>query len=161
MSARELPTGTVTFLFTDIEGSTRLLHELGADRYAELLAEHHRAMRSAIADCGGVEVDTEGDAFFVAFARAADALAAAAKAQETLPVRVRMGVHTGEPLVGTTGYVGIDVHQAARIAAAAHGGQIVVSERTRSLVDGALELRDLGLHRLKDLTEPQRLFQLG
>src|SRR5205823_11837044 len=102
-----------------------------------------------------------GDAFFVAFARAADALAAAAKAQEALPVRVRMGVHTGEPLVGVTGYVGIDVHHAARIAAAAHGGQVVISERTRSLVDGGVVLRDLGLHRLKDLTEPQRLFQLG
>ena len=151
----------MTFLFTDIEGSTRLLHELGADRYAELLAEHHRAMRTAIAEFGGVEVDTEGDAFFVAFPRAADALSAAAKAQKTLPVRVRMGIHTGDPLLGSTGYVGIDVHQAARIAAAAHGGQVVVSERTRSLVDGTAALRDLGLHRLKDLTEPQKLFQLG
>jgi predicted ATPase len=158
---RELPSGTVTFLFTDIEGSTRLLHELGPQRYAELLAEHHRTMRSAISDFDGVEVDTEGDAFFVAFTRADDALAAAAAAQERLPVRVRMGIHTGEPLIGSTGYVGVDVHQAARIAGAAHGGQIVVSERTRSLVDGALALQDLGLHRLKDLTEPQKLFQLG
>src|SRR5881392_1524537 len=115
---RELPTGTVTFLFTDIEGSTRLLHKLG-DAYADALAEHRRIVRDAFERHGGVEVDTQGDAFFVAFARAADALAAAAEAQAALngPVRVRMGIHTGEPLVTDEGYVGIDVHRAARIAA--------------------------------------------
>jgi class 3 adenylate cyclase len=105
---RELPSGTVTFLFTDIEGSTRLLRELGAERYAHVLDEHHRVMRAAIAECGGVEVDTEGDAFFVAFARPDDALAAAAKAQETLPVQVRMGIHTGEPLI--VGLLGLREH---------------------------------------------------
>src|SRR5213080_687884 len=107
----ELPTGTVTFLFTDIEGSTRLLHELG-DAYADALAEHRRLLRGAFGRHGGVEVDTQGDAFFVAFARAKDALAAAADGQEALrdgPVSVRMGLHTGEPIVIDEGYVGIDV----------------------------------------------------
>src|SRR5213596_3297090 len=129
----ELPTGTVTFLFTDIEGSTRLLHELGDD-YADALAEHRRVLREAFARHGGVEVDTQGDAFFVAFARASDALAAAREAQAGLdggPVRVRMGVHTGEPLLTDEGYVGLDVHRAARIAAVAHGGQVLVSLSTR------------------------------
>jgi len=157
----ELPTGTVTFLFTDIEGSTRLLRELGDD-YADLLAKHRRALRDAFARNGGVEVDTQGDAFFVAFGKASDALAAAQQAQEVLaegPIRVRMGVHTGEPLVTDEGYVGIDVNRAARIAAAGHGGQILVSQSTRDLVgDG---LRDLGEHRLKDLTAPERIYQLG
>src|SRR5437868_3449805 len=122
-----LPAGTVTFLFTDIEGSTRLLHELG-DAYAEALAEHRRVLRAAIVDHGGVEVDTQGDAFFVAFTRASDALAAAAHAQRHLsgPIRVRIGVHTGEPLVTDEGYVGIDVHRAARIARAGHGGQTLI-----------------------------------
>src|ERR1044072_6872508 len=118
----ELPTGTVTFLFTDIEGSTRLVSELG-DGDAEVLAEHRRALRGAWQRHEGVEVDTEGDAFFVAFARASDAVAAAADAQLALaggPVRVRMGLHTGEPLRGDEGYVGFDVHRAARIAAAGH-----------------------------------------
>jgi predicted ATPase len=158
----DLPTGTVTFLFTDIEGSTRLLHELGDD-YAEVLAEHHRALREAFGRHGGVEVDTQGDAFFVVFARASDALAAAAEGREALaggPIRVRMGLHTGEPSVTAEGYVGIDVHRAARIAAAGHGGQILVSQATRDLtgIDG---LRDLGEHRLKDLTAPERIYQLG
>src|SRR5881398_2982723 len=144
---RELPSGTVTFLFTDIEGSTQLLHELG-DAYAEALAEHRRVLREAFAAHGGVEVDTQGDAFFVAFARAADALAAAAGAQAGLdgPVRVRMGIHTGEPLVTDEGYVGIDVHRAARIAAVGHGRQILVSRSTRELA-GVEGLRDLGDHR--------------
>ena len=159
---RALPSGTVTFLFTDIEGSTRLLHELG-DAYADALAEHRRVLRDAFARCGGVEVDTQGDAFFVAFARASDALAAAREAQAGLsvgPIRVRMGIHTGEPLVTDEGYVGIDVHRAARIAAVGHGGQVLVSQSTRDLiaVDG---LRDLGEHRLKDLTAPERIWQLG
>jgi predicted ATPase len=158
----ELPTGTVTFLFTDIEGSTRLLHELGDD-YAEALAEHRRVLREAFARHGGVEVDTQGDAFFVAFGRARDALAAAAEGQAALepgPIRVRMGLHTGEPFVTEEGYVGIDVHRAARIAAAGHGGQTVVSQTTFDLA-GSDGLRDLGEHRLKDLSAPERIFQLG
>ena len=157
----ELPAGTVTFLFTDIEGSTRLLHELG-DAYADALAEHRRVLRDAFARHGGVEVDTQGDAFFVAFARASDAPAAAREAQAALdgPIRVRMGVHTGEPLLTDEGYVGIDVHRAARIAAIGHGGQVLVSQSTRDL-GGADSLRDLGEHRLKDLTAPERIYQLG
>ena len=157
----ELPTGTVTFLFTDIEGSTRLLQELG-DRYAAVLAEHHRALREAWQLHEGVEVDTQGDAFFVAFARASDAVAAAADAQLALaggPVRVRMGLHTGEPLLVDDGYVGFDVHRAARIAAAGHGGQVLLSQATVDLA--GVEVRDLGLHRLKDLSAAERLFQLG
>ena len=163
MNERELPTGTVTFLFTDVEGSTRLLREHGA-AYADLLAEHRRLLRDAFARHAGVEVDTQGDAFFVAFPRAADAIAAAAEAREALaagPIRVRMGIHTGEPIVTDEGYVGIDVHRAARIAAAAHGGQIVLSETTRRLLDGDTPVRDLGEHRLKDLTGAERLCQLG
>ena len=158
---RELPTGTVTFLFTDIEGSTKLLQELGDD-YAEALAEHRRALRDAFERHGGVEVDTQGDAFFVVFARAKDALAAADEAQQALdagPIKVRIGLHTGEPLVTDEGYVGIDVHRAARIAAAGHGGQVLVSRTTHDLTgDG---LRDLGEHRLKDLSAPERIYQLG
>jgi predicted ATPase/class 3 adenylate cyclase len=159
----DLPSGTVTFLFTDVEGSTRLLREHGA-AYADLLAEHRAALRRAFSAHDGVEVDTQGDAFFVAFARAADALAAAAAARDALaegPVRVRMGIHTGEALVTDEGYVGLDVHRAARIAAAAHGGQIVVSETTRQLCEADAPLRDLGTHRLKDLTGAQHLYQLG
>ena len=131
---RELPSGTVTFLFTDIEGSTRLLDELGGERYATVLAEHHRVCREAWAAHGGVEVDTEGDAFFVVFERARNALAAAEVAQQALadgPVRVRMGLHSGEVLLTETGYVGRELHRAARIAASGHGGQVVVSEQTR------------------------------
>jgi len=159
---RQLPTGTVTFLFTDIEGSTRLLHELGDD-YAEALGEHRRVLRKAFERHGGVEVDTQGDAFFVAFARAKEALEAAAEAQQALEpglVRVRMGLHTGEPVVTEEGYVGIDVHRAARIASAGHGGQVLVSQTTRDLAGGD-DLRDLGEHRLKDLTAAERIYQLG
>jgi predicted ATPase len=159
---RELPTGTVTFLFTDVEGSTRLLHELG-DRYAEVLAEHRRELRDAFSRHGGVEVDTQGDAFFVAFGKASDALAGAAEGCEALeggPIRVRIGIHTGEPLVTGEGYVGIDVHRAARIGAVGHGGQILVSQSTRDLA-GSDSLRDLGEHRLKDLSAPERIYQLG
>jgi predicted ATPase/class 3 adenylate cyclase len=159
---RELPGGTVTLLFTDIEGSTRLLDELGA-RYADVLAEHRHVLRDAFSRHGGVEVDTQGDALFVAFARASDAVAAAAAAQSGLaggPVRVRMGVHTGEPLVTDEGYVGMDVHRAARIMSAGHGGQVLVSETTQRLLDDT-ELADLGEHRLKDLSAPVRLYQLG
>jgi predicted ATPase/Tfp pilus assembly protein PilF len=157
----QFPTGTVTFLFTDIEGSTRLLQELG-EGYADVLAEHHRVLRVVWTRHRGVEVDTAGDAFFVAFARASEAVAAAADAQRALaagPVRVRMGLHTGEPLTEVENYVGIDVHRAARIAAAGHGGQVLLSEVTAGLA-GA-DVRDLGLHRLKDLSGPERLFQLG
>ena len=159
---RSLPSGTVTLLFTDIEGSTQLLHEHG-DRYADLLAEHRRLLREAFSRHGGIEVDTQGDAFFVAFARATDAVAAAREAQAALadgPVRVRVGIHTGEPFLTDEGYVGADVHRAARIMGAGHGGQVLLSETTRQLLDTE-ELRELGDHRLKDLTAPQRLYQLG
>ena len=160
---RELPSGTVTFLFTDIEGSTRLLAELG-DEYADVLAEHRRLLRDAFTSHGGVEVDTQGDGFFVAFGSAADAVAAADDAQRALeggPVRVRMGLHTGEPLVTDEGYVGMDVHRAARIAAAGHGGQVLLSHTTHELLPDGMDIRDLGEHRLKDLSTPQRLYQLG
>jgi hypothetical protein len=158
----ELPTGTVTFLFTDVEGSTQLLHELGAEAYAEALADHRRIFREAVAAHGGVEVDTQGDAFFVAFPTAPGALAAATEATEALaggPIQVRIGVHTGTPLLADEGYVGADVHRAARIAAVGHGGQVLVSAATRTLVDR--QLTDLGEHRLKDLSAPERIYQLG
>jgi predicted ATPase/class 3 adenylate cyclase len=161
--ARELPTGTVTFVFTDVEGSTRLLQRLGTDAYADALAQHRRALREAFVRHEGVEVDTQGDSFFIAFSTAPAAIAAAAEAQEVLapgPIRVRMGIHTGTPYVTDEGYVGPDVHRAARIAAAGHGGQILVSSSTASLVEG-VSLRDLGEHRLKDLAAPERLYQLG
>ena len=157
---RELPRGTVTFLFTDIEGSTRLLDELGAEEYGNALAEHRRVLRDAFVRHGGVEVDTQGDAFFVAFPTAPGALAAAREAQAGLALPVRMGLHTGTPLLTEEGYVGADVHRAARIAAAGHGRQVLVSTATASLVDSS-ELRDLGEHRLKDLSAPERIFQLG
>jgi len=158
----ELPSGTVTFLFTDVEGSTRLLHELGAERYAEALAEHRRIVREACAAHHGVEVDTQGDAFFVAFPTAPGALAAARAITERLAeslIRLRMGLHTGTPLVTDEGYVGADVHRAARIAAAGHGGQVLVSASTSMLLE--VELRDLGEHRFKDLAAAERVYQLG
>ena len=158
--ARDLPTGVVTLLFTDVEGSTRLLHELGDD-YGEALHEHRRRLRAAFADHDGVEVDTQGDAFFVAFGRASDAVAAAADGQRALangPIRVRMGLHTGEPRLTEEGYVGIDVHKGARIAAVGHGGQVLLSQTTHALVDSGV--RDLGPHRLKDLSAPERIYQL-
>ena len=130
----------------------------------DALAEHRRVLRGAFGRHGGIEVDTQGDAFFVAFERATDAVAAAAAAQRELaatPVRVRMGVHTGEPRVAGEGYVGLDVHRAARVMGAGHGGQVLVSETTSRLLGDAFELTDLGEHRLKDLTAPQRLYQLG
>ena len=159
----ELPSGTVTLLFTDIEGSTRLLHELGVS-YREALDEHRRAIRAAVAAHGGVEVDTQGDAFFVAFASARDAVTAAQEAQQALApgsIRVRMGIHTGEPEPTGTGYVGVDVHRAARIAGAGHGGQVLLSQATRDLLGEQFPLRDLGAHRLKDLLAPERIYQLG
>jgi predicted ATPase len=161
-SGRDLPTGTVTFLFTDVEGSTKLLHELGAEGYAAVLTEHRRVIREACSRHGGVEVDTQGDAFFVAFPTAPGALKAARAITERLeagPIRVRMGIHTGTPLLTDEGYVGADVHRAARIAASGHGGQVLVSTSTATLVD--LELHDLGEHRFKDLAAPERVFQLG
>jgi predicted ATPase/class 3 adenylate cyclase len=161
--ARALPTGTVTFVFTDIEGSTRLLERLGADAYADALGEHRRVLREAFGRHSGVEVDTQGDSFFIAFSTAPDAVAAAAEAQQALaagPIRVRMAIHTGTPHLTDEGYVGSDVHRAARIAAAGHGGQILVSSTTASLIGGQ-SLRDLGEHRLKDLAAPERIHQLG
>jgi predicted ATPase/class 3 adenylate cyclase/Tfp pilus assembly protein PilF len=167
-----LPTGTVTFLFTDIEGSTRLLQQLG-DRYAEVLATHHRLLSAAIQEAQGQVVDTQGDAVFAVFPRARDALLAAIAAQRAVQAypwpdgivpKVRAGLHTGEPVTGETGYVGMDVHRAARIAAAGHGGQTLLSDTTHALVakdlPEGIALRDLGEHRLKDLAHPHRLFQI-
>jgi predicted ATPase/class 3 adenylate cyclase/Tfp pilus assembly protein PilF len=168
----DLPTGTVTFLFTDIEGSTRLLQRLGPD-YARVLGEHQALLRAAFAAHAGAEVDTQGDAFFAAFATAQQALAAAVAATRALAasawpedgvVRVRMGLHTGSPQLVGDHYVGLDVHRAARIASAGHGGQILLSDVTRRLVENALpeglSLRDLGPHRLKDLQQSERLYQV-
>ena len=160
---RDLPGGTVTFLFTDVEGSTQLLHELGADAYAEMLVEHRRVLRNAFVAHGGVEVDTQGDAFFAAFPTAPGALRAAADVAKGLaggPIRVRVGIHTGTPSRTEEGYVGVDAHRAARIAACGHGGQILVSSSTAALLDGDA-LRDLGEHRLKDLSAPERIYQFG
>jgi YVTN family beta-propeller protein len=172
LAPSELPSGTVTFLFTDIEGSTRLLRGLG-ERYPKALSDHQQILRSAFAEHGGHEIDTQGDSFFVAFRRAKDAVAAAIAGQRGLAahewpdgaeVRVRMGIHTGEPIVGEERYVGLGVHRAARIGAAAHGGQVFVSESTRALLrDDPLpdvSLRDLGERPLKDLGEPERLYAL-
>ena len=163
MGRTDLPSGTVTFLFTDVEGSTTLLHELGDAAYAAALGEHRRLLREAFVRHGGVEVDTQGDAFFAAFPTATGAIDAAGAFQEALepgPIRVRVGIHTGTPLPTDEGYVGVDVHRAARIAAVGHGGQVLVSATTASVV-GDHELVDLGDHRLKDLPAPERLFQLG
>ena len=156
-----LPSGEVTLLFTDIEGSTRLLDELG-DGYPEALAEHRALLRDAFARHGGVEVDTQGDAFFVVFPSpqgAAEAAIAGQRALMRTRIRVRMGLHTGTPRLTEEGYVGIDVHRGARIGAAAHGGQIVLSKPLEQRLAGAIELRSLGEHRLKDLGEPEWLFQ--
>jgi predicted ATPase/class 3 adenylate cyclase len=168
----KLPTGTVTLLFTDIEGSTQLLERLG-DHYVEILATHRRLLRAAFAQFRGREVGTEGDAFFVAFAKACDAVAAAVAGQRALAhqpwpdgatLRVRMGIHTGEPMVVANDYIGLDVHLAARICSAGHGGQVLLSQIARELLGNDLPhgvgLQDLGEHRLKDLRHPQRLVQL-
>jgi class 3 adenylate cyclase len=164
--------GTVTFVFTDIERSTELLKTLG-DRYADALAEHRRVIRDAFTARGGQEIDTQGDAFFFCFERARDAVAAAVAAQRALAghawpdetvLRVRMSLHTGEPVVGEEGYVGIDVHRAARICSAGHGGQVLLSATTAALVSGALpdgvSKRDLGEVRLKDIDEPEHVTEL-
>ena len=165
------PTGTVTFLFTDVEGSTKLLQELGGD-YATVVADHRRILRDTFGGAGGREVDTQGDAFFYSFQRARDAVLAAIEGQQALAahewphdarVQVRMGLHTGEPAVGDEGYIGLDVVRAARICSAGHGGQVLLSETTRALVDGGLPdgvtVRDLGEQKLKDV-RAERLYQL-
>jgi len=160
----ELPQGTVTLLFTDIQGSTRLLHALGPARYADALAEHRRIVREAAAAHGGVEVDTQGDAFFIAFPTPGGAAEAAKTASEGLEagaIRVRMGLHTGTPTATAEGYVGEDVHRGARIAALAYGDQILLSPTTAALLLGSEPLRDLGQHRLKDFDGAVRIYQLG
>ena len=167
-----LPTGTVTFFFSDIEGSTRLIQQLG-ERYPDVLLAHHTIQREALAANGGHELRTEGDSFFIVFKSALEACAGSAAVQKMLAqhdwphdgqVRVRIGLHTGEATLVGNEYLGLDVHRAARVAGAGHGGQVLVSETTRVLVDHALPhglmLKDLGLHRLKDLARPERLFQL-
>ena len=169
---RDLPTGTVSLLFTDIEGSTRLLQQVG-EYYTDLLEECRQLLRASFQQWNGNVVDTQGDAFFVAFARATDAVSAAVAAQHALAshlwpegvvVRVRMGIHTGEPMLSAENYIGLDVHHAARIMSAGHGGQVLLSQTTRELVEHGLSddvsLRDLGAHRLKDLQHPSHLFQL-
>ena len=172
MTGAGLPTGTITFLFTDIEGSTRLLSQLG-ERYEGILADHAAVVRQAIAEHGGSEVNTEGDAFFAVFPSAPGAVRATAQAQLQLnaavgpddtPIRVRIGLHTGEGRLGGKDYAGMDVNRAARICAAGHGGQVLLSDATRALVahdlPAGVSLRDLALHRLKDLPAPEHLWQL-
>jgi class 3 adenylate cyclase len=171
-SMTDLPTGTVTFLFSDVEGSTRLLQQLGT-HYAEALAAHQFLVRAAFAANDGQEVDTQGDSFFAAFPTAPAALAAAAQIQRALAthawppgtsLRVRIGLHTGAPVLAVHRYVGLDVHRAARIAAAGHGGQVLLSQAARDLGEADLpaeaRLLDLGEHRLKDLQRPEHLYQL-
>ena len=169
---RELPQGTVTFAFTDIEGSTSLLKQLG-DVYAAVLAEHRRLVRELFGAHAGVEIDTQGDAFFYAFARARDAVAAAAETQrahaahpwpEGVTVRVRMGLHTGEPTVAEEGYVGLDVVRAARLCGACRGGQVLLSQATRTLTGSTLpegvDVFPLGERHLKDIDEPEVVYEL-
>jgi class 3 adenylate cyclase len=168
-----LPGGTVTFVFTDIEGSTRLLQELGDEAYGRISGDHRRIVREAFRGHGGTEIDTQGDAFFFSFPRARDAVAAAVEAQRALEahewpggstVRVRMGLHTGEPQVGDEGYLGLDVVRAARISSAGHGGQVLLSETTRALVGNQLpagvSVHDLGEQHLKDI-QHERVYELA
>src|SRR6476619_895944 len=170
---RDLPTGTVTFLFSDIEGSTRLLKQLGRERYGALLTQHNTLLREAFGAHDGTEIDRQGDAFFFVFRSAATAVAAAAAAQRAMAehewpedgsVRVRVGVHTGEAAVNGDGYVGFAVHQAARIGDLGHGGQILVSRTTAALIEHELQsgmkLRDLGETRVPGLDRPEAIFQL-
>jgi class 3 adenylate cyclase len=167
-----LPSGTVTFVFSDVEGSTGLLKRLG-DRYAEVIAEHRRIVRDTFGDHGGVEIDVQGDAFFFAFARARDAVAAAVAAQRAHAerdwpdgedVRVRMGLHTGEPAVGDEGYLGLDVVRAARLCTSGQGGHVLLSEATRALLGSSLpdgvSVHPVGERRLKDIDEPERVYEL-
>src|SRR5919205_2568833 len=167
-----LPGGTVTFVFTDIEGSTRLLQELGDEGYGRVSGDHRRLVREAFGARGGTEIDTQGDAFFFSFPRARDAVAAAVDAQRALrdhdwpeggEVAVRMGLHTGEPHVGEEGYLGLDVVRAARISAAGHGGQILISETTRALLGNQLPdgvaVHDLGQQHLKDV-QREHIYEL-
>jgi class 3 adenylate cyclase len=169
----DLPSGTVTFVFSDLEGSTRLLKRLGDDGFAELLATHRRLVRETFGRHGGNEIDTQGDAFFYSFARARAAVAAAVEVQRAhaeqhwpqgVRVNVRLGLHTGEPVVGDEGYTGLDVVRAARIAADGKGGQILMSEATRAIVGGNLPegvgIRELGERTLKDIDQPEPLFEL-
>jgi DNA-binding NarL/FixJ family response regulator/class 3 adenylate cyclase len=169
----ELPTGTVTFLFSDVEGSTELLRRL-RDGYAEVMADHERLLRSAFLDSGGHEINTQGDSFFVAFRKPKDAVGAAVKAQRALArhpwpeeteMRVRIGIHTGEATVAGDQYVGLAVHRAARICATAHGGQVLLSQTTQALLEeeealGELDFRDLGARSLKNFDRPVRIYQL-
>src|SRR3990170_2127794 len=168
-----LPSGTVTFVFSDIEGSTTLLKRLGDERYAEAMATHRRIVRETFGAHHGTEIDTQGDAFFYSFPRARDAVAAAVEVQrahehETWPgeaaVRMRLGLHTGEPAVGDEGYTGLDVVRASRIAAVGRGGQVLLSETTRAIVAGDLpdgvELVSLGEQRLRDIDRPEPLHEL-
>ena len=164
----DLPYGTVTLLFTDVEGSTKLVHELG-DAYAGVLADHRRLVREALAAAGGHEVDSRGDEFFLAFKDARAAADAAVALQQSLAahdwptgvqVRVRVGLHTGQPTVRDEGYFGMDVHRAARICQAGHGGQVLISAATRDALDDDFQLRDLGEHELPGLPDPERIFQL-
>jgi class 3 adenylate cyclase len=168
----QLPGGTVTFVFTDIEGSTRLLQELGDEAYGRVSGDHRRLVRETFGARGGTEIDTQGDAFFFSFPRARDAVAAAVDAQRALhdhawpdgkQVRVRMGLHTGEPHVGEEGYLGLDVVRAARISAAGHGGQILLSETTRALLGNQLPegvgVHDLGQQHLKDV-QHEHIYEL-
>jgi class 3 adenylate cyclase len=167
-----LPGGTVTFLFSDIEGSTRLLEQLG-DRYGDVDRDHRRILREQLSEAGGLEIDNQGDAFFFSFPRAKDAVAGAVAAQRRLEahgwpdgvdVRIRMGLHTGEPTVGEEGYLGMDVVRAARICSAGHGGQILLSETTRALVGNnvpeGVSIRDLGQAHLKDV-QHERIYELA
>jgi class 3 adenylate cyclase len=167
-----LPSGTVTFVFSDVEGSTALLKRLG-DRFDDVLSAHRRLMRDRFAEHGGVEIDTQGDAFFFAFPRARDAVTAAVEAQRAhaehewpdgVDVRVRMGLHTGEPALGSEGYLGLDVVRAARLCTAGTGGHVLLSETTRALVGSSLpegvSIFPLGERRLKDIDEPERVFEL-
>jgi DNA-binding NarL/FixJ family response regulator/class 3 adenylate cyclase len=165
----DLPHGTVTLLFTDVEGSTRLVHHLGDD-YEQVLDDHRRLVRVAVGDAGGCEVDCRADEFFVVFTDANGAADAALAGQRALvdhkwppgvELRVRMGMHTGRPALREEGYFGIDVHRAARICQAGHGGQILLSEPTRNALDGHRLLEDLGIHQLRGLPEPERIFQLN
>jgi class 3 adenylate cyclase len=172
-ASRQLPSGTVTLLFSDIENSTRLLANL-RDAYQDLLATYRRSLRTAVDGFGGQEVDAEGDGLFFAFPRARTAIDAAVAAQRTLAehqwpggaiVRIRMGIHTGEPLVAEEGFVGLAVHRAARLCAAGHGGQVLLSHATCQLIEDALPpevtLLDLGEHTLRGLDRPERVFQLA